>query len=66
MEAMRKVGRDNVSKLSSAYGNLVLSKVALEVELEGLLSSVTPEHPEVQKKKAELAALRREIEKILE
>jgi uncharacterized protein involved in exopolysaccharide biosynthesis len=65
MEAMRGVGRDSVSKLSSTYGNLILSKVALEVELNELLGSVTPEHPEVKKKKAELAALEREIENIL-
>lgn len=65
MGRMHKVGRGGVSKLSNAYGNLVLSKVALEVELNELLNSFTPEYPDVKKKKAELAALGREIENIL-
>ncbi|MFL6331722.1 MAG: hypothetical protein ACJ754_00090 [Pyrinomonadaceae bacterium] len=65
MGAMQTVGRDNVSKLSSAYGNLILNKVALEVELNGLLSNFTSDHPEVKKKRVELTALEREIENIL-
>ena len=65
MEAMQKVARDNVSKLSNAYGNLILSKVALEVELNELLKNVTSEYPGVKKKRAELTALEREIENIL-
>jgi hypothetical protein len=60
-ERMQKIGRGNVPKLSSAYGNLILSKVALEVELNELLSSYTPEYPDVKKKQVELAALEREI-----
>ena len=65
MERMQKVGRGNVPKLTDAYGNLILSKVALEVELNGLLSSYTPEFPHVKKKRVELAALEREIESLV-
>ena len=65
MERMRQVGRYDIPKLSEAYGKLILSKVALEVELHGLLDSFTPEHPDVKRKRVELAALSREIEKLL-
>jgi uncharacterized protein involved in exopolysaccharide biosynthesis len=65
METMQKVGRNNVPRLSNAYGNLILSKVSLEVELEDLLGRLTPEHPGVKKKRVELDALTREIEKLL-
>ena len=65
MERMRKVGRGDVPKLSNTYGALILSKVALEVELDGLLSSFTPEYPEVKRKRVELAALERELADIL-
>lgn len=65
MDRMRNVARDSAPKLTNAYGNLILSKVALEVELNGLLDSYTPEYPDVKKKSAELIALGREIEKLL-
>ena len=65
MERMQNVSRDSVPRLSDAYGNLILSKVALEVEMQGLLNSYTPEHPDVKKKRAKLAALEREIENLL-
>ena len=65
MGAMRTVGRDSVARLSGAYGRLVLSKVALEVELAGLRDSYTAGHPEVKKKRLELRALALEIEELL-
>lgn len=65
MKRMREVKREDVPKLSSAYGDLILSKVALEVELNGLLKGFTPDQPVVKKKMVELAALKREIETIL-
>jgi uncharacterized protein involved in exopolysaccharide biosynthesis len=65
MERMRNVARNSVSRLSNAYGNLILSKVALEVELHGLLNNYTAEYPDVKKKRVELAALEREIENLL-
>ena len=53
------------AKLSSTVGNLILHKVALEVELKNLLGNFTSQHPDVKKKTVELAALEREIENIL-
>ncbi len=65
MSRMQTVARGRVPKLSNAYGNLILSKVALEVELNGLLNNYTAEYPDVKKKRAEIAALEREIENLL-
>ena len=62
---MRNVSRESVHMLTNTYGNLILSKVALEVELNGLLNNYTPEYPKVKKKRVELAALEREIESLL-
>jgi uncharacterized protein involved in exopolysaccharide biosynthesis len=65
MEAMRKFSRAALPKLSAAYGALILNKVALEVQLDDLLDSFSPEHPDVKKRRVELAALEREIENIV-
>jgi uncharacterized protein involved in exopolysaccharide biosynthesis len=65
MAKMRAVETTDVSKLSNAVGNLILSKVALEVELNDLLVQLKPQHPDVTKKSVELAALEREIENLL-
>jgi uncharacterized protein involved in exopolysaccharide biosynthesis len=65
MWSMRKIESANVPKLSGVYGNLILRKVALEVELDGLLRSYTPQHPDVNKKRVELDALQRELRKML-
>jgi len=39
--------------------------VALEVELNELLGSLSSQHPDVKKKRLELAALERELENVL-
>src|SRR5215213_6109275 len=65
MDKMRAIEKSRVSKLSTTFGALVLSKVVLEVELNDLLIRLTPQHPEVTKKTLELAALEREIQNIL-
>ena len=65
MAKMRAVDTSRASKLSSAVGNLILSKVGLVVELNDLLARLTPQHPAVTKKRSELAALEREIENIV-
>jgi uncharacterized protein involved in exopolysaccharide biosynthesis len=65
MDRMRAVEKSRVSKLSNTYGTLILSKVVLEVELNDLLTNLTPQHPDVTKKRLELAALEREIENLL-
>ena len=62
MAKMRAVETSHVSKLSSTVGNLILRKVALEVELNDLLVRLKPQHPDVTKKQVELGALAREIE----
>jgi len=50
--------------LSTTFGSLILSKVALEVELN-LLVRLTSKHPDVKKKRTELAVLEREITNVL-
>ncbi|HXQ71111.1 MAG TPA: hypothetical protein VN844_11515 [Pyrinomonadaceae bacterium] len=65
MKKMLAIAQPQTGKLSSSVGRLVLSKVALEVELNDLLSNFTSDHPDVRKKRIELAALEREIDKIL-
>ena len=64
MNKMLAVNQARTAKLSSSVGNLILSKVALEVELNELSSKFTSQHPEIKKKTLELAALEREIENI--
>ena len=66
MGRMQRIGKARAQRLSDTYGNLVLSKVALEVELNGLVKRFTPEHPDVKKKRAELAAMERELKNILD
>jgi uncharacterized protein involved in exopolysaccharide biosynthesis len=65
MWSMQKIESANVPKLSGVYGNLVLRKVALEVELDGLLRSYTPQHPDVNRKRVELDSLQRELRELL-
>jgi uncharacterized protein involved in exopolysaccharide biosynthesis len=48
-------------RLTAAYGDLLLRKVALEVELHNLLNLFTPQHPDVKLKRAELAAVGRAL-----
>lgn len=66
MERMQAIEKSRAPKLSDTYANLILRKVALEVELNDLLSSFKPQHPDVKKKRVELDTLTREIEKILQ
>jgi uncharacterized protein involved in exopolysaccharide biosynthesis len=66
LNMMRAFEASRVSKLSSAVGDLILSKVALQVELHRLKARVTPQHPLVAQKSDELAALEREIENVLQ
>ena len=65
MDKMRAIEKSRVSKLSTTFGALILSKVVAEVELNELLIRLTPQHPEVTKKRLELAALKREIENLV-
>ena len=65
MDKMRMFEASRVGKLSAAVGDLIVSKVALQVELNDLRARLTRQHPDVTKKIDELAALEREIEKLL-
>jgi|SRR5215216_1444580 len=65
MNKMRALEKSQVIKLSITFGSLILSKVALEVELNHLLVRLTSEHPDVKKKRTELAVLEREITNVL-
>ena len=66
MNKMRAIDKSRVSKLSGTFGDLILSKVAFAVELNDLLVHLNAQHPDVKKKRLELAALEREIENILQ
>ena len=65
MEAMAAPGGPSPSKLTAGFGNLILRKIAVEVELRKLLDDFTPTHPNVKNKRVELDALEREIADIL-
>jgi uncharacterized protein involved in exopolysaccharide biosynthesis len=65
MNKLRAIDRSRASKLSSTVGELILRKVILDVELNDLRSRVTFSHPDLKQKRTELAALEREIQKIL-
>jgi uncharacterized protein involved in exopolysaccharide biosynthesis len=65
MSKMQAIEKSRVSKMSGTLGSLILNKVALEVELNELLNSLSSQHPDVKKKRFELAALEREIENVL-
>lgn len=65
MNRMRAGDKSRVSKLSGTFGGLILRKVALEVELNELKASLTSQHPDLETKRLQLAALEREIENVL-
>ena len=49
-----------LDRLSAAYGQLVLRRVALEVEVRDALAAYTPQHPLVRQKLSALSAAERE------
>jgi uncharacterized protein involved in exopolysaccharide biosynthesis len=65
MNKMRIAERSRVSKFSGTVGSLILRKVAVEVELHELMASLTSQHPDLKRKRLELATLEREIESVL-
>ena len=65
MDKMRGLEESQANKLSRTFGDLILSKIDLEVQLNDLQGRLTWQHPDVTKKRVELAALEREIEKLL-
>jgi uncharacterized protein involved in exopolysaccharide biosynthesis len=66
MDKLRELDESHVNKLSRAFGELILSKIAIKVQLYDLQARLTSEHPDVTKKRLELAALEREIENVLQ
>jgi uncharacterized protein involved in exopolysaccharide biosynthesis len=65
MDKMRAIEKTRMSRLSTTFGALILSKVVLDVQLNELLIRLAVQHPEVTKKRLELGALEREIENVL-
>lgn len=65
MKRVSEMPESSISRLTSAYGTLVLREVSLESKLQSLLLENTEEWPEVKRIKVELAALRREINDIM-
>ena len=66
-EMKKLVAVENASetRLSGTVGNLILQRVALEVQINYLASHVTFKHPDLKKLRVELTALNREIQNIL-
>jgi len=56
---MAKLGAVRPRRLTEAYGDLLLRKINTEVELRELLATLTPSHPDVKRKRVELAAVER-------
>jgi len=54
-----------ISKLSSVYGDLILRKINLQAGEHQLRSQVTSTHPDLRKKRIEVAAIQQEIEDLL-
>lgn len=52
--------------LNDSYARLILRKIELTAKLRTLLERYTPEWPEAKRSKAELAALEREMAKIMQ
>lgn len=54
-----------ISNLSTVYGDVVLRKIELQVEEHQLRCQVTATHPDLRKKRIEIAALQQEIDDLL-
>jgi uncharacterized protein involved in exopolysaccharide biosynthesis len=65
LNKMLDVDPSRPPRLSSSVGHLVLAKVALEVELNELLGNLNSQHPDVEKKRVQLAAVEGALEHLL-
>ena len=65
MDKLQTLDKTVVPKLSNTYGDLILRKVTLEIQLDDLRSKVTTESPDFRRTRFELAILEREIENLL-
>ena len=66
IDKLQRVGQAAIPKLTAVYGNLLLRRVALEVQLEDLRGRVTSDSPDFTRTRTELAVLDREIAKLLD
>ena len=65
MERLKSTRKAALSKLTATYGDLILRRVALEVELQNLREHFTSDSPDLKRKRTELAILDRETAKLL-
>ena len=65
MKRMQRMEGAQIPRLSVTYGNLLLRKVDLEVELNEMRGRFTSEYPDVKRKIAEISFLASEIEMLL-
>ena len=65
IEKMLASERSQISKLSRAYGQLILRKIDLQVGEHDLRNQLTLTHPDLKKKRIELDAIQQEIDDLL-
>jgi hypothetical protein len=66
LDQLCSVSRAKQIYLNDSYARLILRKIELTAKLRTLLERYTPEWPEAKRSKAELAALEREMAKIMQ
>jgi hypothetical protein len=64
MKKLSRTTAQNAAKFSAAYGDLILAKVQIEVELFELRQSHTPEFLAVRRKRIELESLDSDLKQI--
>jgi uncharacterized protein involved in exopolysaccharide biosynthesis len=65
IERLQTLEKPALPKLTTTYGNLILRKVTLAVQLNDLRTKVTPESPDFKRTRTELAILERELDNLL-
>ena len=66
IDKLQRVEQAVIPKLTAVYGDLLLRRVALEVQLEDLRRRFTSDSPDFTRTRTELAVLDREIAKLLD
>jgi hypothetical protein len=66
IDKLQRVEQAAIPKLTAVYGDLLLRRVALEVQLEDLRGRLTSDSPDFTRTRTELAVLDREIAKLLD
>ncbi len=66
IDKLQRLEQVAIPKLTAVYGDLLLRRVALEVQLEDLRGRVTSDSPDFTRARTELAVLDREIAKLLD